>query len=261
MVNLAVPLALTRQSLYYSTILFSTFAILLPFSILSYLYFYSTLIPILVLRVPITFSAKESFHEERRGYANLEPYIKVFEQTPDLMYLLSLNLDIICFSEKNSIRSVIHNVTLGSYSARSTFVLNCEEDYIFHSNNRLVPYKLRHYVPPQLTDIRKIVNVNSPYSLLSGRQISESLSYNARIDVHRNTDVDDNHSFLEFYVQWDGIRYYMVTYYKTSMLVGIIIFWGFSSFVCLLTALVTWTKYNEQSEQDVRRNIKVKKES
>lgn len=249
--------------MYYSTILFSTFVILLPFSILSYLYFYSTLIPILVLRVPITFSPKDSYlHEERRGYANLEPYIKVFEHTPELMYLLSLNLDIICYSEKNSIRSVIHNVTLGSYSARSTFVLNCEEDYIFHSNNRLVPYKLRHYVPPQLTDIRKIVNVNSPYSLLSGRQISQTLSHNARIDVHRNTDVDDNHSFLEFYVQWDGIRYYMVTYYKTSLLVGTIIFWGCSSFVCLLTAMVTWSKYNEQSEkQEVKRNIKVKKES
>jgi hypothetical protein len=259
MVNLAVPIALTRQSMYYSTILFSTFVILLPFSILSYLYFYSTLIPILVLRVPITFFPRDSFHQERRGYANLEPYTKVFEQTPELVYLLSLNLDIICYSEKNSIRSVIHNVTLGSYSARSTFVLNCEEDYIFHSNNRLVPYKLRHYVPPQLTDIRKIVTVNSPYSLLSGRQISQSLSHNARIDVHKNTDVDDNHSFLEFYVQWDGIRYYMVTYYKTSLLVGTIIFWGFSSFVCLLTAMVTWSKYNE-SDQEVK-NIKVKKES
>lgn len=244
MVNLAVPLALTRQSMYYTTILFSNFVILLPLSILSYLYFYSILIPILTLRVPITFAPR--LFSNRVGIANIEPFRRLFEQTPQISYLLTLNLDVICYSEKNRIESVIHNITVGDYSARSTFVLNCEEDYIFHSNNKLVPYKFRHYVPPALTDIRKIVNVNSPYSILTGEQIANLESKRAAIEVQNSNHFDDNHSFLEFTVQWDGIRYYMVTYYKSSLFVGTVLFWVSSAFVCLITAMITWSKYNEQ---------------
>lgn len=258
MVDLSVPLALTRQSMYYSTIAFSTVVILLPLSVLSYLYFYSILIPLLVVRVPITFAPRVPF-QDRRGMANIEPFGRIFEQTPLLSYLVSLNLDVICHSEENKITSVVHNVTLENYSARSTFVLNCEEDHIFYSNNWLVPYKLRHYVPPRLSDISKTVTIRSPYASLTGEEIDKMHSKLAAVNIRNDAEVDDNHSFLAFHVQWDGIRYYMVTYYKSSLVVGTILFWASSSFVCLVTALITWSKYNEESASPTKR-VKVKTE-
>lgn len=80
-----------------------------------------------------------------------------------------------------------------------------------------------------MTNIDKLINIKSPLTVVTGKQLLELMSEdertsNALLRLDKRLVIDNNNSFLEMKIQWDGMRYYMLNYYFTSLFIGVLIF-------------------------------------
>lgn len=254
--RLSLPLTITRQWLYILTLLIAVFGVLLPISIIAYLNFYKILIPQQTTRIPLSFDVEHGKGMESQ--LQVKNIRELFKDDLEMKYEISLNLNIVC-NKKNydDIFNINSALTIENlFVANSSFLLNCDTRFIYNSNNWFIPYRLRFWVPPIFTNIDKLINIKSPLIIMSGRQLSNlfdgsKLTKTSTVFLDKQLIVDNNNSFLDLKIQWDGMRYYMLNYYFTSLVIGVIIFWIPSSFACLLTSMIILI--NSNSDQSKRK--------
>lgn len=252
-----IPLAITRQWLYMLTLLISIFGILLPISIVAYLNFYKVLIPKPITRIPLRFDPFSSNEVGMKSSLHLNNMYELLKEDPTIKYEIGLNLNVVC-NRKNY--DDIYNIN-SAFSiedkivSNNSFLLNCDTRFIYNENNRFIPYRLRFWVPPILTNIDKLINIKSPLSVVTGKQLLELMSEdertsNALLRLDKRLVIDNNNSFLEMKIQWDGMRYYMLNYYFTSLFIGVLIFWIPSSFICLISSMIVLLKSTGGKKND-----------
>lgn len=251
-----IPLAITRQWLYILTLLISIFGVLLPISIIAYLNFYKVLIPKPITRIPLKFDPFSSKEVGMKSLFYLNNIHEVLKEDPAIKYEISLSLNIVC-NRKNydDIYNINSAFVIGDKSvSNNSFLLNCDTRYIYNENNWFVPYRLRFWVPPLLTNIDKLINIKSPLTIITGELLLQLISEgdntrNALVHLDKRLIVDNSNSFLELAIQWDGMRYYMLNYYFTSLFIGVLIFWIPSSFVCLASSMIVLLKSTGGKEE------------
>lgn len=228
------PLFFTRHFIYTSILALSILLVLLPISIVSYLSFYKTLIP--TERYSIPFSHHSSnfavFHSgEAAAYANANN---------DLDFLVRFNLNAICKQEK-SFHQLHYKFQLSEVSLSSDYIINCDLRYIYAERNWWIPYHLRYWVPPILVDIFKLVNAEIELVDIPGEELQEKLvlAQGGKISLIdlQFLIVDWRKSSVDLVIKWTGVRYYLVEFYYTSFVIGVLAFWGASSIFCVMSAL------------------------
>lgn len=255
--KLSLPLAITRQWLYILTLLISIFGVLLPISIVAYLNFYKVLIPKPITRIPLRFDPFSYKEVGMKSSLHLNKIYEVLKEDPTIKYEIGLNLNVVCNRKNyddiyniNSVFSIEDKLV-----SNNSFLLNCDTRFIYNENNWFIPYRLRFWVPPILTNIDKLINIKSPLIMVTGKQLLELISEDERIrgallHLDKRLIIDNNNSFLEMTVQWDGMRYYMLNYYFTSLFIGVLIFWIPSSFICLISSMIVLLKSTGGKKKD-----------
>lgn len=252
-----IPLAITRQWLYILTLLISIFGVLLPISIVAYLNFFKVLIPKPITRIPLRFDPSSYMEVGMRSSLHLNNIHELLKEDPAIKYEIGLNLNIVC-NRKNY--DDIYNIN-SAFSiedklvSNNSFLLNCDTRFIYNENNWFIPYRLRFWVPPILTNIDKLINIKSPLTIVTGKQLLELISEDERtsealLRLDKRLIIDNNNSFLEMTIQWDGMRYYMLNYYFTSLFIGVLIFWIPSSFICLTSSMIVLLKSTGGKKND-----------
>lgn len=236
-----------RRWLYIITVGFYLFGILLPLSVITYLTFYKTLIPEPIISIPLQFHNQVS-------QVDLNPYKSQFM---NLDYLVTLNIEILCNRNRNDdVFPIMADIEVGAIQQSKQFILNCDARYIYHANNLFIPYNLRFWTFPSLSNIDKNVNIRSELVHVEGKQLLQQLhtvNDTITLTIGRDIIIDHDNTFLEFHVQYQGFRYYITKYYYRSMVVGVLIFWAFCLITSLLTALVIIYGENSGRVEPIKR--------
>lgn len=260
-----VPLFFTRQALYMFVIGFTVLAILLPVSVISYLNFYKMLIPTERVQLPLKFTDEHSNQTAHLNTASILPFLRM---NSDLTFLVQLGLRGECTSSYPSGR-LSYNFSMSSYEpATDSIFVNCDRRLVYVTKNLFVPYNLQDWVPPILVDIFQTFTIYESMITMDGSQLLKILSADPfttltfprpySFEISRSTTLD-------FVIEWDGIRYYMVKYRITSLIIGVFIFWSLSTFVCSLSLLYFAARFlgppdklDERPPMRVGQNGKVK---
>lgn len=238
-----VPLFFTRQFLYGSIIFTSLFLVLLPSSVVTYLNFYKTMIPTERVSAPARFLSLPD-QRGKESHLNLDHVMPFLRQHSDLDFAVNLNLKAICRLEKLfQVLSYLFTID-PQHLYSGEFLVNCDSRYIYVAKNRWIPYNLRYWTPPVLVDILKLVLVEEPLLTMRGNELMLLLEKQTKAPVFVFDDtsavlIDSKQSTLDFVIQWDGLRYYLVNFYWTSLIIGAGSIWVCSSFFCLLATLVS----------------------
>lgn len=236
----------------YVSILFSAIVlVLLPFSVVTYLNFYKMLIPTERIQVPTKFEAGEAHWEHIRSTSRLArerstlvdslavlPFVRINQ---DLTYLIRLNLNAVCNYEKSfQVLEYTFNSSHGVIS--DEMLVNCDLRYIYVEKNNFIPYNLRYWVPPILVDIFKTVRTDWVIVQLHGLELLDLLTHLNPIFKFANSDpifINSRQTTMDFVVEWEGIRYYMVNFYVTSFILGVGGFWVLSAWICLISSVIS----------------------
>lgn len=235
------PLFFTRQFLY-SSILSLSILVLLPISVVSYLSFYKSLVPTERLSIPL------SHHSSEPGKivatfdsASAAAYVS---SNSDFDYLVRLNLNAICRQEK-SFHELSYAFLLASdINTSSKYIINCDLRYIYAERNWWIPYHLRYWVPPILVDILKLVKAEIELVDIAGAELRQNLrsplASESSLTLLKLSFliVDWRTSTVDLVLKWRGVRYYLVEYYYTSFIIGVLAFWGACSTSCVVSALI-----------------------
>lgn len=252
--------AFIRRWLYAFTIGAWAFG-LLPISTVTYLAFYRTLIPNEVIKVPLEFQYHDTAlsHEgfEHVTMIDFSKLIPIVSKEPSFNYLVNLNIEVYCNKNRiDDIFPIAHELTIGNSSVtlRSQFVLNCDSRFLYHNKNGIIPYNLRFWTPPIITDIAKSVEINSPYTVINAKDLVTAItsdnSHQGKLKWDQDLVVNFQTSFLEFKIMWHGFRFYLTYYYKASLVVGVLFLWSLSSFICLVTGVFMFTSDIKQEQQN-----------
>lgn len=253
-----LPLFFTRQALYGVIIFTAIFFVLLPASTLTYFSFYKNIIPTERVGVPTKFMGVAGTLETQ-SQISFDLVLPFLRQNQDLEFSVRLNLHAICKVEKlfQVLRYQLNFDSGNSFS--DEILVNCDSRYIYVAKNNWIPYNLRYWTPPILVDILKLVTIDEKIVTLPGRDLI-LLIQNRSDDsalVFEDTRVvllDSKKLSLDFVIEWDGIRYYLVKYYWTSLILGAGCIWVMSSWFCILTAIATLVYFAPEQ------TVKVKKE-
>lgn len=219
------------------------------------------MIPTERVTVPTKFQSLPDL-KGKESHISVDHVMPFLRQHRELDFTISLNLNAICRLEKlfqvlsylftiDSKWEAVHDTiteplpeTLPNYSYKGEFLVNCDSRYIYVSKNRWIPYNLRYWTPPVLVDILKLVKVEEPIFTMKGKDLISIFEKQSKLPVFRFDDVsavliDSKLSTLDFVIQWDGLRYYLVNFYWTSLLIGAGSIWVVSSFFCLLATLIS----------------------
>lgn len=243
-------LFVTRQSLYGASLFTAIVAVLLPISVVTYLNFYKMLVPVERFAVPTLFMK----HTSGSAMSDIDPLLALsfLRRNADLPFSVRINIRAVCFVEK-SYHLIEYLFSLTPEVIReNSFIINCDLRYIYVDRNTWIPYQLRYWVPPFMVDIFKTVEVDWPLLYSSGAELARLLVDQKSQILFRNTDpiiIDNAKTTLDFVIEWDGIRYYLVNFYFTSLFVGVLFFWGVSSFICMGSTLYYYSKFSEDAEQ------------
>ncbi|CAK7894344.1 hypothetical protein CAAN1_02S06238 [[Candida] anglica] len=240
-------LATTRRSIYVSTVLSAIFLVLLPWSVLSYLRFYSVIIPNASYELPLRFVSRYGIAGDARGVNELLSVAG----SKNINYDLQLNLRVFC--PKNLIgdsKLVFGNLTLQhdswhseSTSTQSTFLIHCDPRTIHSTFNSWIPYNLRLWVPPFLTHNERVNIVSTKIGSISALGLANHLGRSdGKIEYELDTPllVDIEKSSLLVNVEWQGIRYYLFNHYYICFLIGVTLFWATSSIVNFVISMTVW---------------------
>lgn len=175
---------------------------------------------------------------------HLEHVMPFLRQHGDLEFTVNLNMNAICRLEKLfQVLSYLFTID-PQHLYSGEFLVNCDSRYIYVAKNRWIPYNLRYWTPPVLVDILKLVQVEEPLFTMSGKELILVLVNQTSLPVFVFEDtsavlIDSKKSTLDFVIQWDGLRYYLVNFYWTSLIIGVGSIWICSSFFCLLAMLIS----------------------
>lgn len=223
--------AFIRKWLYFMSIWFWLIGVLVPISMLAYLTFQDHSLPLEVVTVPLQFDSW--------GQITATPDLKYLKFQPELKYQVSLKLQVFCNRNRNDdIFRIPTTLTLGPITKTSHFILNCDARYLYQQNNRLVPYNLRFWVSPIFSNLNKNVRIDVPFLQADGRELTRLLRGTSSVSITGSPPVDDQNSYLEFLVQWDGYRYYLQKYPIVLFLYGVSVFWSFAATVSMFVAMV-----------------------
>lgn len=261
-----LPLFITRQFLYTFIFFTAIVLVLLPLSVLTYLNFYKMLIPTERILVPTKFLARGNSLQE---YLKVDPLtaLPFLRLNRDLSFLVRLNLHAICRTEK-SYQELDYTFQMADMPRiLDTLIVNCDLRYIYVEKNKWVPYNLRYWVPPIMVDIYKLVRVDWPLVYLKGSDLVLMLQQSDPSFGFKSTApviVDSRKTTVDFVVEWEGIRYYMVNFYVTSFLVGVGGFWIVSSWMCVVSSLVFLGYFfsddppikKEEIKQEIKQEVK-----
>lgn len=195
----------------------------------AYLAFHRALIPFDSVIIPFN---------NTLTFTGLQNYVADFKKQPELTYLVTLKIQILCNRNRNDdIFPIGSTLSLDSLKMSKTFILNCDSRYIFHQNNKFIPYNLRFWTSPVLTDIDKRVDLEVPYFTVTGSDILKS-SKQLELELYNhNLIIDYNNTYFDFDIQWLGFRYYIVKYPTLSFLYGVSVFWSVIVSVNIFTAM------------------------
>lgn len=253
---LRLSLFLTRLSLYGFSLFTGIVAILLPISIVTYLNFYKMLVPVERFAIPTNFKLSSSkLALDKVAFSAIDPpaAIDFLKRHADLLFSVRLNLKAVCHIEK-SYHLIPYIFSLGSTSNyESSFLINCDSRYIYVDKNHWVPYHLRYWVPPILVNIFKNVDVDLPILYMKGNDLVKLLQSGASkfdlLDIFPIL-IDVSKTTLDFVIEWDGIRFYLVNYYFTSLFIGVLIFWSVSSFACCMSTVYFYNKFSDEEQTE-----------
>lgn len=260
---LKLPLFVTRQVLYGFILFTAIVLVLLPLSIVTYLNFYKMLIPTERIQVATKFYSGDTGIRENFTHAVWDRSTRVdplavlpfVTLNQDLTFLVRLNLHAICQWEK-SFQMLHYTFKLSDdRTIVDELLVNCDLRYIYVEKNRLVPYNLRYWVPPILVDIFKTVKTDWPIVYLHGSDLAEILRKLEPIFKFVDAQpilIDSRKTTIDFVVEWEGIRYYMVNFYITSFVVGAGGFWLLSSWICILSSLLFQSYFLTASDEKVQ---------
>lgn len=246
-------LFMTRQSLYGASLFSAIVMVLLPISIVTYLNFYKMLVPVERFAVPASFFKDTSGQGLLPVFSEIDPSLALpfLRRNADLRFSVRINLRAVCFVEQSyHLLQYVFKLT-PRLIRENSFIINCDLRYIYVDRNSWIPYHLRYWVPPVFVDIFKTVEVDWPLFYSTGAQLVELLrdqqSYLKFLDT-RPIIIDNSRTSLDFVIEWDGIRYYLVKYYFLSLFIGVLIFWASSSFICMLSTVYYYNKFSEEEE-------------
>lgn len=243
--SVQVPLFFTRQALYSSIYVTSIFLVLLPVSVVSYLNFYRMLIPTERIRLPTQLVDYEATIDG----TSVLPFL---QKNKDLRFVVQGSLHVVCNTENAYLTVWYDYELLKQLLYKDQVIVNCETQDMYTHNNNWVPYNLRYWVPPILTNTHRVVDVTFPIVHVTGEQLHAFVK--ARKQVLRLSHasgmlVDSRKTFVDFVIEWDGIRYYLVRYYFLSLAIGVFIFWVLSSWVFTLSSLACLAYFSLDSPQ------------
>lgn len=236
------PLFVTRQVLYSTILVLAICLVLLPISVVSYLSFYKTLVPTERFSIPLSSRSVDSTGNLVTAFVS-NPAAQYVTANPDFDYLVRLNLNAICRQEK-SFHQLSYGFLIAGVAVESEHIINCDLRYIYAEKNWWIPYHLRYWVPPILVDILKLVKADIELLEVSGVALRlhleplHTLNCSLTLVDLSFLMVDWKQSSIDLVLRWTGVRYYLVEYYYTSLVIGVLLFWGVCSTVCLASALI-----------------------
>ncbi|KAM9890525.1 hypothetical protein OXX79_011366 [Metschnikowia pulcherrima] len=239
---LRVNLFFTRQFAYVAILFAAIVGVLLPVSVITYLSFYKMLVPVERVQTPTKFAeVGPSMRPSLSTSIYATDVLPFLCHNGNLTFSVRLNLDAICKYE-TAHQSLSYTFEMSPQHKISDWLLvNCDSRYIYVEKNNLVPYNLRYWVPPILVDVLKLVRVDHPLLYLKGHELHTALqTSNATFTLEKMNFLflDSRKTFIDFVIEWDGLRYYLVNYYFTSLFIGAGCFWALSSVFCVLSAFV-----------------------
>lgn len=247
-----VPLFFTRQALYMMVIGFTVLAILLPVSVISYLNFYKMLIPTERVLLPMKFTTNRDTQTLHLNTASILPFLRM---NSDLTFLVQLGLRGECLRPYHGRFSYNFNMSAHEMASDS-FLVNCDRRLVYVTKNMFVPYNLQDWVPPILVDIFQTFTIYESMLTMRGSDILKILSADPFTTLTCKPYYDyelSRSTTLDFVIEWDGIRYYMVKYRITSLIIGVFIFWSLSTFVCSLSLLYFVARFLGSPDKHVER--------
>ncbi|OBA19403.1 hypothetical protein METBIDRAFT_33567 [Metschnikowia bicuspidata var. bicuspidata NRRL YB-4993] len=229
--------------------------VLLPISLMTYLSFYRMLIPVERVQTPTKFTEIGPIMKPSLITDIDITGVRAFLQANDnLTFLVRLNLDAICKYE-TAHQSLTYSFNLcPELKVQDWLLVNCDSRYIYVEKNNWVPYNLRYWVPPIFVDVLKLVRVDHPLIQLKGHEILAALLGNkASLTLEKMNFLflDSRKTHLDFVIEWDGLRYYLVNYYYSSLFIGAGSFWVLSSFFCIVSAVAFLQRFLRE-EEDIR---------
>lgn len=220
----------------------------IPLAIISYVTFYNTLIPNPVLRIPLHFQGEKD--HALHASVDLGMYKSQFHST--LNYDVIINMEILCNRNRNDdIYPLFSNVEISGQSWDNQFILNCDARYLYHENNWFIPYNLRFWTPPVLTNINKNTNIKVKATSISTKDLDFK---DVNVNISKDIIIDNHQTFLEFHVNYQGFRFYITQYYYLSLIIGVSMFWSFGVSVSAFACLYFF------SNQMIENSIKVEKQ-
>lgn len=234
-----VPVSLTRNGLLV-LVMITLVAVLLPFSVFTYLSFFKVLVPQRSIVVSLEQVRNPVLNGNRQFQGSLEAAWPQFDLDQRNRYDVAVLLVASCQSRLSDIHMLLS--TNDKPLHRDLVPVSCNVMLIHNTNNWLVPYRLRYWVPPLLINDDNVVHVKEPFAYMDSQEIASTKTL--RLDLFD----EPVHAYLAsivFEIRYQGIRFYLHRYYLTSMVFGVAFFWCISSFVCFWTSLLIWQKEAE----------------
>lgn len=241
-VGYSLPLFITRNICYANVIGFVIFGILLPLSTVSYFRFYATLIPEQSSKLPLHFIDPKISHEQHYTVDFYSAYD--LKRYKEIDYETCLNLRMLCISDvalQGTVEFKLINELGEEVLGRTKVSVDCTEKSLYFSKNRIIPYNLRFWVSPALTNCDNHVDLKLPIDLED--KIRQRLFYSKRLKLLvtincKSISVDPDQSCIEISAKWEGLRYLLTKHSLICKVLGILIFWFSSSVVCIFTSLL-----------------------
>lgn len=247
-VDIHVPLMLTRRWMYLVCVFAVIFGILGPFSVLSYYKLHEALIPAKSPPIPLDFtsSATQSIHVTGENSPTSN-----YEFDPLVKYRWNIHLNLICGDRlKGKLIPVNYYISSDNLTLyENFFILDCDTRYAHNVNNQLIPYNLRFWMPPITVNFDRSVLINlDKYTSLGSDLAFTTKKLSIQLQQVAGLIVDNDRSWLDFQMEFNGFRYYINKYYTTSFIVGVGSFWSTNTILCLITALYVLDRSFQDTE-------------
>lgn len=273
---LNISLSITRRSLYIAVITLALTLILLPWSVLSYLRFYEILIPNASYELPVRYSDLYNYHEIVAEGTSLVDILANYNvgtgRVSNLNYNLELEIAVHCDKHLIGDTKAVHGELMWGNQTylcfhglcpsfqKSSFILQCDPRVIYSSSNWFIPYNLRHWVPPFLSNCERLNVIYVKIGTFSDIEMLNLLTNTAannatdpariRYKLDSKLQIDVVKSKLHVNVEWQGIRYYLFYHYYICFALGVGMFWAVSSSVCLVVSMVVWWGVRSKVKSD-----------
>lgn len=244
--NLSVPLKITRNWVYLLSTTFTIYAVLLPLSVLTYSKFYLTLIPETLPDIPFVFNQQLNDADivHNAGPIDILKQRKLHGKFDDLLeYEVGINFALVCNNQDLDAVKVPYEISLLKQKAivdsfKHSMIFACDTSSTYYKNNLFVPVNLKDYLPPILVNRDRINYVEVDSYITNGKTLNsiDLLSFSFTITRMLDGLQDDDKSFVRFTAHYSGFRWYMIKYYWACFIIGTLVFWAISSIMCVITS-------------------------